>query len=304
MSFQLTILGSNSAIPCHGRHPSAQVLKTEDELFLIDCGEGTQIRLSDFQIKKFKISRILISHLHGDHVYGLPGLLTTMNLLRREAPIQIIGPSGLKSYVHNALSHTGVELTYPVEFLEIDCKGRELLVETSDLKIYGLSLDHRIATNGYLFEEKPRPLHLDGKKADELKIPFEWRQRLKMGKDYVDDAGKVLIDAQSITLPADPASSFAYLSDTRFLPELAEFIRGVTCIYHEATFLHDLVELAEDRYHSTAQQAAQLALLAEVQRLLIGHLSSRYTSFEPLLAEARTFFSESYAAEEGMIFEI
>ncbi|MDX1683617.1 MAG: ribonuclease Z [Saprospiraceae bacterium] len=302
MAFQLTIIGSNSAIPCHGRFPSAQGLQTEKELFLIDCGEGSQVRMEEFGIRKFKIDRIFISHLHGDHVYGLPGLLTTSSLLGREKPLYIYGPPGVESFIQGIFSHTGVELSFETAFIEVEALEKRKIYENEDLVVFAFPLDHRVITNGYYFQEKERLRHLDGKKAEALDIPFEWRSRLKKGEDYVDGDGRVIVKAEDITFPADRAASYAYCSDTRYQPDIADFIRGVDVLYHEATFLDEMKEKAHDRFHSTAREAAQIAKKAGVNQLLLGHISSRYDQFEPLVNEAREIFQNSFPAEEGQVF--
>lgn len=304
MAFELTIVGSNSAIPSHGRHPTAQVLNVNEDLYLIDCGDGTQIRLDHFDIRKFRITKIFISHLHGDHVYGLPGLLTTMNLLGRERPMDIFGPPGVRDFLQCVFSFTGVDLKYPVTFSEDTGTGKSLILENDDLKVFSIPLDHRVPTRGYIFEQKPGLRHLDGRKADEMNIPFEWRGRLKRGEDYVDEQGRLVIRSTEITRPADPPSSYAFCSDTKYDPRLADLVRGVDWLYHEATFSHDMAEVAADRFHSTAKQAAQLARDADVGRLIIGHISSRYSDYSVLLEEARKVFPQTFGADEGRVFDL
>ena len=303
MSFELFVLGSNSAIPCHGRHPSAQFLTIDNHNILIDCGEGTQMQMDRFNVRKFRISKIFISHMHGDHVYGLPGLLTTMNLLGRTAEIDLYGPQGLKAYLDANLSSTGVVLSYQVNVFEKNCTELTDLFEDNEILIQGFPLDHRVPTNGYLFTKKQSPRHLDGVAADRLGVPFQWRNRLRMGEDFVQADGKV-IRSMDITTPGDPPRSFAYCSDTKYKPDISQWLQGVDCLYHEATFSTELEQKASERYHSTAKQAALIARASNARQLLIGHLSSRYLDFEELLAEARSVFPKTEAAEEGRRIEI
>lgn len=302
MAISVTIVGSNSAIPCHGRHPSAQIVHCDQEKILIDCGEGTQIRLSQLGIRKSRISTILISHLHGDHVYGLPGLLTTMNLLGREKPLEIIGPEGLSGFLNGIFSFTGVTIKFPLTIKEVNAADKVIIKETPELSIYAFPLDHRIQTNGYLISEKEKPRTLNGALADEMNIPYEWRARLKSGEDYIEN-DQVVIRSEDITEPPEAPRSFAYCSDTKYMPSLEEYISGVNLLYHEATFLHEMSEQATERYHSTALQAAEIASMAGVGKLIIGHLSSRYMDFTALVKEAKLRFKNTEAAEEGRIFE-
>ncbi len=303
MSFELVVLGSNSAIPCHGRHPSAQVLHIENHKFLIDCGEGTQMQMDRYNIRKFKISKIFISHMHGDHVFGLPGLLTTMNLLGRKDDIDVYGPVGIRTYIEAVMNCAGVTLSYPLNIHEHSSESLTKLFENDEILIQAFPLDHRVPTNGYLFTKKPTPRHLDGEAAERLNVPFEWRNRLRRGEDYISEEGNV-IRSSDITTPGDPAVSFAYCSDTKYKPQLSQWLQGVDCMYHEATFTSDLEERAAERYHSTGRQAGLLAASSRAGQLLIGHLSSRYTDFNEMLDEARSVFPNTEAAEEGRRFVI
>lgn len=303
MSFTVQILGSNSAIPCHGRHPSAQVVTVDHHNLLIDCGEGTQIQMDRYKVKKFRIGHILISHLHGDHIYGLPGYLTSMNLLGRTDALTITGPSGTRRFVEEILTMAGVSLAYDLNIDEKDCQSLELIFEDDVIAVHGFPLDHRIQTNGYLITKKELPRRLDGRKADVLSIPFEWRRRIKAGEDYIDKGGKVIKNSD-LTRPGLRQYSYAYCSDTRYKKDLSKWLSGIDVLYHEATFTTELSEQASERYHSTALQAGKLAKDCGVGQLIIGHASSRYPSFDPLVEEARSIFANSHPAEEGVVFDV
>ena len=303
MEFSLTVLGSNSAIPCFNRHPSAQVLQASNKLYLIDCGDGTQVRMDHLRIKRMKIDRIFISHLHGDHVFGLPGLLTSYNLLGRSSPLHIYGPTGLENMIMSYVSHTGISFRYDLTFHGIQTTSRTMIAEDERLKIFAFPLDHWDQTYGFLFQEKPgkRKLNMDAVLA--YGVPEVQRKHIIQGEDFVADDGRIIAN-ELLTYPADLPRSYAYCSDTAYKEEIVSSIQGASLLYHESTYLDDMAQQAKERKHSTAKQAGQIAKKAGVKRLLIGHFSSRYRDLEPFLSEVRSTFRESSLAIEGKSYPI
>lgn len=299
--FAVTILGNNSALPAFGRHPTAQVLTMKDQLMLIDCGEGTQMQLARYKIRISKINYIFISHLHGDHYFGLIGFLTSMGLLNRKNGLIIMCPPGLPEIIQLQLSAAGISLPYPIEYILLEQPG--LLVETRSFTIQCFPVEHRISCWGCLVKEKKMPRKIDREKVQSMGIPAAYYEQLQKAQDYITSTGEC-ISNDSVTFAATPAVSYAYSSDTRFIPELAKQVQSVTLLYHEATYLHDLKERAYDRYHSTAHQAATLATMAGVKRLLIGHFSSKYEEITPFEQEAVQVFSQTELAIEGVTYLI
>ena len=297
----VTILGNNSALPAFGRHPTAQVLTMKDQLMLIDCGEGTQMQLSRYKIRISKINYIFISHLHGDHYFGLIGFLTSMGLLNRKHELVIMCPHGLPEIIQLQLAAAGIALPYPIQYILLEQPG--ILVETRSFTIACFPVEHRISCWGCLVREKKMPRKIDREKVLLHQIPAAFYEQLQKGYDYTTANG-ANISNDSVTIAASPAVSYAYSSDTRFLPELAAKIHSVTLLYHESTYLHDLKDRAHDRYHSTAQQAATIATLAGVKRLLIGHFSSKYEEVAPFEQEAKQVFTQTELAIEGVTYLI
>ena len=297
----VTILGNNSALPAFGRHPTAQVLTMKDQLMLIDCGEGTQMQLSRYKIRISKINYIFISHLHGDHYFGLIGLLTSMGLLNRNNELVIMCPPGLPEIIQLQLAAAGIALPYPIQYILLEQAGT--LIETRSFTIACFPVEHRISCWGCLVREKKMPRKIDREKVLAHQIPAAYYEQLQEGNDYTTANG-ACISNESVTIAAAPAVSYAYSSDTRFLPDLAAQVELVTLLYHEATYLHDLKERAYDRYHSTAHQAATVASLANVKRLLIGHFSSKYEEIAPFEQEAKEVFAKTELAIEGVTYLI
>jgi len=297
----VTILGNNSALPAFGRHPTAQVLTMKDQLMLIDCGEGTQMQLSRYKIRISKINYIFISHLHGDHYFGLIGFLTSMGLLNRKHELVIMCPHGLPEIIQLQLAAAGIALPYPIQYILLEQPG--ILVETRSFTIACFPVEHRISCWGCLVREKKMPRKIDREKVLLHQIPAAFYEQLQKGYDYTAANG-AYISNDSVTIAASPAVSYAYSSDTRFLPELAAQIQSVTLLYHESTYLHELKDRAYDRYHSTAQQAATIATLAGVKRLLIGHFSSKYEEVAPFEQEAKEVFTCTELALEGVTYLI
>ncbi|MGV8945452.1 MAG: ribonuclease Z [Lutibacter sp.] len=304
MSLKLTILGCHSATPRVNAHPTAQFFEIKNHHFLIDCGEGTQVQLRKYSIKFSKIKHVFISHLHGDHFFGLVGLVSTFTLLNRENELHIYGPKGLKEIITLQLKLSNSWTKYPLIFHELTSLESELIYEDAHVKVHTIPLDHRIYTNGFLFKEKPgeRKLNVNAiQKQQEIEICDY--QNLKNGRDFTLQNGTVL---KNETLTLDPALplSYAFCSDTAYFPEIIPLIKNVTCLYHEATFLKDKEALSLTTKHATAAQAANIAKLAQVKQLIIGHFSSRYTNKEDFLFEAQEIFENTFLAIEGKVFEI
>jgi ribonuclease Z len=295
MKFELIILGSNSAVPAFGRHLSSQVLNIGEDFFLIDCGDGTQNRMMNFKVKANKINRIFISHLHGDHFFGLVGLLMNFGLKRRKTPLHIYSPAGLKPIIDIQLEH---DLGYPICFHETNPEKHALLFENRSVKVFSIPLIHRIPCHGFLFVEKRKSPNMRKEKILEYQIPYNRIIDIKNGANFSTKDGFVIPHAE-LTRPAPEPRSFAYCSDTEFSKEIIPIVSGVDLLYHEATFMHDLLDQASKTQHSTAQQAATIAKKAEVKKLVLGHFSSRYSDLNPLLIEAKAIFDNTYLAKEG-----
>lgn len=302
-AFTLTVLGAGSATPTLRLHPTAQLLAIGSDYMLIDCGEGTQLRLIEQKIRPGRLRYIFISHLHGDHYFGLPPLLSTLNLGGRTEELFLFGPRGLDDVLTTMFRVSNTRLGYPLHFEAVDPDVPTLVLDHPLLTVTSIPLQHRIDCTGYLFREKPHKPHLlrDRLPAD---IPVAYLKQLKDGQDVRDETGAVLYAAADVTEPGPAPRAYAFCSDTRYVPELVPQLQGVDLLYHEATFLDDNAQRAAEVYHSTASQAATIAASAGVGRLLIGHFSSRYKQFEPFLDEARLVFPETYLATEGQTLPI
>lgn len=299
MSFSVTVIGSNSAIPAHGRHPSAQVVTIHDKVYLIDCGEGTQIRLNEFGIKWMKTNQIFISHLHGDHYFGLIGVVSTCHLMRRNRPLDIYGPAGLEEIIRGQLLAGQTELVYELRFHVLDPTRSERIYENEDITVDTIVLNHRIPCLGFIFREKQRQRKIIREKLDALQIPVELIPDIKAGKDILDEATGERILNSEITIDPPRPRSYAYCCDTAYFPDLVPDIKGVDLLYHDSTFSEDSEQRAADTYHSTTKQAASIAVVAEVGKLMIGHFSSKYDDLQPLLKEAQEIFPNTVLAIEG-----
>ena len=298
MSTSLTILGYNSAIPTVKSAPTAQFLEMEERCFLIDCGEGTQVQLRKAKAKFSKINHIFISHLHGDHVFGLPGLISSFRLLGRETTLHVYGPKGIKEMMETIFRITETHQVFEVVFHELSSKKSELIFEDNRVEVYTIPLDHRIYCNGYLFKEKPKERHLNMQEiAKYPEIEICDYHNLKRGKDFVLNDGYVLKN-ENLTNPAEPSVSYAFCSDTRYLESIIPIIKEVDLLYHEATFLHELKEMADYTGHTTALEAAKIARKANVKKLILGHFSNRYNDYQVLLNEACEIFPETYLPQQ------
>jgi ribonuclease Z len=301
LTFQVTILGSGSATPTLVRNPTAQVLCHENDYFLIDCGEGTQLQLLRYKLRPGRLRGIFISHLHGDHYFGLIGLLTSLSLGQRQDELKLFGPPGLLEILSLQLKYSDARLTYPLDFHEIGSPEPALIFENHHLQVRTVPLRHRIHCTGFVFEEKPRKRSLIRERLP-AELTHDQIRALKDGLD-VQFGDRTYANAELTTDPPAPRS-YAFCSDTIFHEALADYVRGVDLLYHEATFGNELLSRAEKTFHSTARQAAQLAQLAEAKALLIGHFSSRYRDVTPLLREAQAVFPNTRLAEEGETFDV
>lgn len=255
------------------------------------------------RIKLSKINEILISHLHGDHYYGLMGLISTLHLFGRQGDLYIYGPPGLREIISLQLKYSQTRLSYDIVFKEWVPGSREIIFEDSKMTIQGLPLDHRIPCMGFLFKEKPKKRGLNKRLIDRSLTPIQ-ATKLRNGEDLYDDDGVLIYENDRVTFPPKAPYSYAYCSDTRLIPDLHEHIAGVDMIYHESTFMDDMEERAASTYHTTAKQAAGVAVRSGTKKLLLGHFSTRYKNLDPLLQEAKSIFQESYLAEEGRKFVI
>ena len=303
MTFEVTILGSNAAVPAFGRHPSAQILNVNEQYYLIDCGEGTQIRMNDFNIRRHRINQIFISHLHGDHIFGLIGLLTSYSLGQRAEKMDIFGPAGIQEFLDVQIKHSKSHLTYPLNVHVVDPTQSALVFSDEHLTVTTIPLDHRIPACGYLFREKKRLLNVIPEKLAEHGIGFKEIAKIKKGENVINALGEE-VDNEQLTLPPYIARSFAYCSDTAFKPDIVPLLKDIDLLYHEATFTEDKAENAIVTKHSTAKQAAIIARDATVKKLLIGHFSSRYHDLNVLLNEATGIFNNTQLAIEGETFSV
>ena len=303
MDFELKILGSSSATPSTNRNHTAQVLTIGNQLNLIDCGEGTQMQLMRYKVKHQRICNIFISHLHGDHFFGLFGLLSTMHLQQRTSPVNIFGPPGLAELLTLQFKHSNTLFTFKINFQELDAAAHKLIYEDKFITVHTLPMQHRVSCCGFLFREKPKLRHLVKSKLPQGLTPPQL-VGLKHGEDLLDEAGQVWLRNADVTSPPNRSRAYAYCSDTRYKEDILPYIRQVDLLYHEATFMDELRDRASYTFHSTAHQAATLAFKADVKRLLIGHFSVRYKDLTPLLLEAKAVFENTHLALEGKTVSI
>ncbi len=301
--FNVTILGCGSAMPTTRHNPSSQLVEVNNKLFMIDCGEGTQLQMRKYKTRMSKLHSIFISHLHGDHVFGLPGLLATLSLLGRKGDLNIYAHPDIELFLLPFNQLYGNQLSYKINIIPLKTDGLNLLFENNSLRISSFPLKHRIPTNGFLFEEKQAPHHMKGEMIAFHSIPYSQINAIKAGADFITDEGKVIKNSL-LTTPAAPPRRYAYCSDTAYHPPIIPHIKGVDLLYHEATFANDNLHRARRTYHSTAQQAAEIAQQAQVRKLIIGHYSSRYLDLTPLLNEAQAIFPHTALAYEGKTIEI
>ena len=301
MKFEVTILGSSSATPVYNRNPSAQLLNCNEKYYLIDCGEGTQQQLTKYNLKATRIDHIFISHLHGDHYFGLIGLLSSLHLNGRVKPMQIFGPTPLLEILEIQFKHSDTHLRYPIEFTPIEADESRQIFENQDLVVKTIILNHRIPTTGFIFEQKPRQRKLIKEKTDEISIAYY--AALKKGIDVEQPDGTIL-KSVDYTTSADAPRTYAYCSDTMYDERYFETIKGCDTLYHEATFMHELLDRANETHHTTARQAGEIARNNGINKLLIGHFSSRYKTLQLLLEEAQSIFANTDLAVEGRTFQL
>lgn len=299
--FAVTILGNNSAVPAFNRHPTSQVVTHDGTNYLVDCGEGTQIQMINYKIRRSKISHIFISHLHGDHYFGLIGLINSFGLLSHQQELNVFGPSPLKEILELQLKVADTKLPYQLNLHTISKPST--LLDTEKLSVKCFRTNHRIECYGFLFTEKKPPRKLNPDKAKEYEIPQTFYDRLKAGEDYTQKDGTV-IKNELVTEAAEPGKRYAFCADTKYDESLIPHIKGADMIYHETTYLDNLRERAENRFHSTTKQAAALAKKAGVKKLLIGHFSSKYDTLEEFELEAREVFPNTDLALEGVAYNV
>lgn len=303
MTFEVTILGSSSATPIYQRHPTAQVLNIRERFFLLDCGEGTQTQLVRYKFRFNKISHIFISHLHGDHYLGLMGLLSTMHLQGRTNELHLYGPPDLMDIIEMQLRLSQTKLRYQLIFHPVRQFAPTIILEDDDVMVKTILMNHRIPCTGFLFKEKPKPRKLIISKLQQYNIPFAYYARLKEGHNFESENGTI-IKNEELTAPSQSPRSYAFCSDTIYDESFLEEINNVDLLYHESTFLNDMLDRAQATFHCTALQAATIAKKAKAKRLLIGHFSARYKSLYPLLQEAKTVFIKTELATEGSKFVV
>jgi ribonuclease Z len=299
----VTILGSSSALPTSGRYPSAHVLNVHERLFLIDCGEGTQMQLRKSRIRFAKINHIFISHLHGDHIFGLYGLLSTFSLMGRKSPIHLYAPENYDTILKSHLSDFDINLGFEIDFIPLSGSDPVKILDEKFITVTSFPLQHRVPTYGFLFREKKPERNIIKECIDKFNIPLARIHAIKKGEDFITADGTE-IKNEDLTLPPSEPLSYAYCSDTKYFRRLTSFVKEVSLLYHEATFDKTKEELAEITGHSTTNDAARTALEANVGALIIGHFSARYKDISILVEEARSIFPATYPAIDGKSFEV
>lgn len=299
--FGVTILGNNSALPAYDRHPTSQVVTLGQFQFLIDCGEGTQMQLARYKIRRSRINHIFISHMHGDHYFGLPGLITSMGLLGRDTDLHLYGPPLIKPIIDLILQAADTQFGYTLYFHPIEKEG--ILLEDPKFSVECFRVFHRIECWGFIFREKKSPRKIDKNTISSYDIPASSFDLLKAGENIITENGQIILN-KDVTIANTPARSYAYCADTLHNPSIAEKVKGVSLLYHETTYLKDLNERAFQRFHSTTLQAADIASRANAKALLIGHFSSKYEQLDVFLTEAKEVFPSTDLAIEGVTYRI
>jgi ribonuclease Z len=297
----VTILGNNSAVPAFDRHPTSQVVTLDGQNFLVDCGEGTQIQMIRYKIRRGKISHIFISHLHGDHYFGLVGLINSFSLLNHQQELHVFGPAQLQQIIEMQLKVADTQLCYQLHFHTIS--GPATLVDDDKIEIKCFPTQHRIECYGFSFREKKKPRRLIIDSVKENLIPLHFYENLRNGEDFVTSAGEIIRN-EWLTEEAPRGKTYAFCADTRYTESIIKHIQGVDLVYHESTYLDNLRERAEERFHSTAKQAAQIAQKAGAKKLLLGHFSSKYDTLEEFEQEARKVFPDTELALEGVSYKV
>ncbi len=298
---KITILGCYSATPRTITNPTSQVVELSNQMFLVDCGEGTQVQIRRKKIKFSRIQRVFISHLHGDHFFGLIGLISTFSLLNRQDELHIYGPKGIKDVILLQIKLSQSYTSYPLYFHELESTESELIFENEKVEVYTIPLKHRVYTNGYLFKEKNKKRKLNIAAVEEYGIDIAYYQKIKNGGDIILENGEV-ISNEKLTLPSDEPQSYAFCSDTQYLESIVPIIKNVDVLYHESTFLEQDQSKTVHTMHSTAKEAATIALKANAKYLILGHYSTRYKDLQPFKDEAETIFPSVFLAEDGKEF--
>ena len=301
--FELHILGCGSALPTTRHFPTSQILNVRDKLFMIDCGEGAQLQFRKSRLKFSRLNHIFISHLHGDHCFGLLGLISTLNLLGRTAELHIQSPQGLEELMKPMLDFFNRQMTYAVVFHAFDTREPSVVYEDRSLTVNTVPLVHRLPCVGFVFREKPKPRHINPDAIQRWQVPTCYRNNIKAGDDYVTPDG-IVVPNDALTTDPDPARVYAYISDTMPLKAVVSEVAGADLLYHEATFLSDLRQRAKQTLHTVAADAAAIARDAKVKQLVIGHFSSRYINESMLLDEAKAVFPDTILAKEGLTINI
>lgn len=299
---KLTLLGCYAATPRTITNPTSQVLEIRNRMFLIDCGEGTQVQLRKNKLKFSKINHIFISHLHGDHIYGLVGLISTFMLLNRQTDLHVYGPKGIKEIILLQLRYSNSFTGYNLYFHELESKESEVIFEDDKVIVKTIPLQHRIYTNGFLFQEKPKERKLNVAAVEEYQIDKAYYRKIKYGGNITLDNGQIIPNAE-LSFDPEPTKSYAFCSDTVYNEAIVPLIQNADVLYHEATFLESEADKAEKTMHSTAKQAATIAKLANVKHLVLGHYSTRYSSIELFQQEAETIFPSVLLGDDGKVFD-
>ncbi len=300
---KLTVLGSGSALPTEKRYNTSHILSIGEKNFMIDCGEGSQIKLRQYKIRTAKLNHIFITHLHGDHCFGLIGFISTMAMMNRKENLYIHAHADLEKLLQPQIDYFTKDMSFKVVFNHINPRKNEVVFEDKSLKVSSIPLKHGIPCCGFLFEEKEKERSLIKEKAEFYNIPIKKRHLIKKGADLELPTGKI-VPNKEITLDPEKTKSFAFCSDTMPIEKIIPIIENVDLLYHEATFAEEEKERAKETYHSTAKQAAKIAQTANIKKLVVGHYSARYRNSETIQKEAREIFKETYAAEDGSVFEI
>lgn len=301
--FDINILGCGSALPTTRHLATSQVVDLRDKLYMIDCGEGTQVQMRRMRIRFGRLAHVFISHLHGDHCFGLPGLISTLGMLGRTGELVVHGPKEVEDYLRPVMDLFCRGMEFEVRFNPVDTHSHSLVMEDRSLSVYSIPLKHRIPTCGYLFAEKPKEAHIIREMTDFYQVPVRCMKDIKRGEDYVMPDGEVVPNSR-LTRPAAPPKRYAFCSDTAYNRSIIPIIEGVDLLYHEATFAECDLARAKETFHSTARQAAEIARDAHVKRLVIGHYSARYENLSELHREAEAVFPGTVLGNEGMVIKV